>query len=372
MWSTNFLILTILLARKRYRSLRSVLKTLKVMLILHGFPEESTWNCSYFEKIVILQLGRKTIYFASTKSDVRPKPGRQLHELNKCFSSDAYDLFFTEGSKNGFVFPTGGKNCIFDPLVEKSLECINTWINKSWNWHIDGVANKSPVWFFMSTNLQKKPVKISWHSDVWSTSYSDLSEYAELKCGRTDTEDAERSGRPNEVVTPETIKKVHQIVFENRKLKLCEIPDTLKISYGSVYAILHEYLSMWKLLSKWVPCLLTVDQKRQRVIDCERCLELFRRNKPNFLRRYVTMDETWIHHYTPESKRSSAEWTAVGEKRPKRPKTEMWAGKVMDSVFWDAHGVLFFDYLEKGKTINSERDIGQLMRLKNEIGEKRL
>ena len=47
----------------------------------------------------------------------------------------------------------------------------------------------------------------------------------------------------------------------------------------------------------------------------------------------------------------------------------MWAGKVMASVFWDAHGVLFIDYLEKGKTINSERYIGQL---KNEIGEKRL
>ena len=140
--------------------------------------------------------------------------------------------------------------------------------------------------------------------------------YAEVKRGRTDTEDPERSGRPNVVVTSESIKKVHQIVFENRKLKLRKIAVTLKISYGSVYAILHEHLSMRILLSKWVPRLLTVDQKRQRVVDSERCLELFRRNKPNFLRGYVTMDETWIHHYTSESKRSSAEWTTVGEKRP--------------------------------------------------------
>ena len=117
-----------------------------------------------------------------------------------------------------------------------------------------------------------------------------------MKRSRTDTEDAELSGRPNEVVTPETIKTVHQIVFENRKLKLREIADTLTISYGSVYAILHEHLSMRKLLSKWVPRLLTVDQKRQHVVDSERCLELIHRNKPNFLRRYVTMDETWIHH----------------------------------------------------------------------------
>ena len=36
-------------------------------------------------------------------------------------------------------------------------------------------------------------------------------------------------------------------------------------------------------------------------------LELFKRGKKDFLCRYATMDETWIHHDTPETKRSSAE-----------------------------------------------------------------
>ena len=66
------------------------------------------------------------------------------------------------------------------------------------------------------------------------------------------------------------------------------------------------------------------------------------------------MDETWIPHFTPESKRSSSEWTAAGKPRPKRPKAQQSAGKVMASVFWDAHGIIFIDYLEKGKTINSD------------------
>jgi len=69
---------------------------------------------------------------------------------------------------------------------------------------------------------------------------------------------------------------------------------------------------------------------------------------------YVTMEEIWIHHYTPESKHHSAEWTTTGESRPKRPKTQMSADKVLTSVFWNAHGILFFDYLQKGGTINSE------------------
>ena len=61
-----------------------------------------------------------------------------------------------------------------------------------------------------------------------------------------------------------------------------------------------------------------------------------------------------MHHYTLETKRSSAEWTAAGESRPKRLKTQQRAGKVMAYVFWDAHDILFIDYLENSKTINND------------------
>ena len=89
------------------------------------------------------------------------------------------------------------------------------------------------------------------------------------------------------------------------------------------------------------------------------------------LRRYVTMNETWIHHYTPETKRSSAEWTAAGESRPKRPKTQQWASKVMASVFWNVHGILCIDYLEKSKTSNNDYYMPLLDRLSAEIKKKR-
>ena len=83
------------------------------------------------------------------------------------------------------------------------------------------------------------------------------------------------------------------MVFADRKLKLREIADTLKISEGSLFAILYKHLSMRKLCSKWVPRLLTVDQKQKRVDDSEPCLELFQRNKKDYFMRCVTMDETW-------------------------------------------------------------------------------
>ena len=81
----------------------------------------------------------------------------------------------------------------------------------------------------------------------------------------------------------------------DRKLKLHEIVDTLKISEGSVFTTLHEHLSMRKLCSKWVRRLLTVNQKQQFVDGSERCLELFLRVKKDLFMWYVTMGKTWIH-----------------------------------------------------------------------------
>ncbi|XP_070141067.1 histone-lysine N-methyltransferase SETMAR-like [Drosophila kikkawai] len=104
---------------------------------------------------------------------------------------------------------------------------------------------------------------------------------------------------------------------------------------------------MRKLCSKRVPRLLTPDQKQQRIDDSETFLSMLKRNGTDFYRRYVTMDETWIHYYTPESSQQSSEWVVFGESRPKRPKTQISAGKVMASVFWDAYEILFIDYLEK-------------------------
>lgn len=193
----------------------------------------------------------------------------------------------------------------------------------------------------------------------------------EFKRGRTSTDDAERSGRPKEVTTPENIKEIHKMILNDRRLKVREIADSLKISDERVRNILKEHLHVKKLIAKWVPRLLTVDQKLKRVECSEQCLELLKRNREDFFRRFITVDETWIHYYTPESKQQSKRWVLPGESRPKRPKTQQSAGKVMATVFWDTQGIIFIDYLGKGKTITGEYYTSLLERLNEEIKTKR-
>jgi len=83
-------------------------------------------------------------------------------------------------------------------------------------------------------------------------------------------------------------------------------------------------------------------------------LEFFRRDPNDFLSRLVTMDETWLYYYDPETKQQSMEWRHSGSPCPKKFQVQKSAGKVLVSIFWDQEGIFFIDYLPKGQTINAE------------------
>ena len=93
------------------------------------------------------------------------------------------------------------------------------------------------------------------------------------------------------------------MVMEDRRIKMREISKGIAIE--RVYKSLYEKLQVMKVCTRWVPRLLSPDQKRDRKDVSAKCLAKFNRNPQDFLRRFVTVDETWIHHYTSESKEQS-------------------------------------------------------------------
>jgi len=117
--------------------------------------------------------------------------------------------------------------------------------------------------------------------------------------------DGPRPGRPKTVKTAEIIDQIHELILEDRRISAKSIVKQLGISRERVVSIIHEDLDMWKLSVKWVPKCLNADPKRQRCQTSEQLLEFFRRDSNDFLSRMVTMDETWLFHYDPETKQQS-------------------------------------------------------------------
>ena len=65
------------------------------------------------------------------------------------------------------------------------------------------------------------------------------------------------------------------MLLDHRRMKVREITETIGISKECVKYILHEELDMKKFCARWVPRLLTTDQKRTRTKISELCLEGF-------------------------------------------------------------------------------------------------
>jgi len=86
--------------------------------------------------------------------------------------------------------------------------------------------------------------------------------------------------------------------------------------------------------------------------------------------RLVTMDETCLYHYDPETKQQSMGWRHSRSPRSKKFRVQNFAGKVLASIFCDQDDILLIDYLPKGLTINAEYYSSLLVQLKDILKEK--
>jgi len=188
---------------------------------------------------------------------------------------------------------------------------------------------------------------------------------AQFKRGDFSSCDVSRPGRTKTVTTPEIIDQIHELILEDRPISVKSIAEQQGISRERVGSIIHEDMDMRKLSAKWVPKCLNVDQKLQRCQSSEQVLEFFRRDPNDFLSRLVTMDETWLYHYDPETKQQSMEWRHSGSTRPKKFQVQKSAGKFLASIFCDQDGILLINYVPNGQTINAEYYSSLMVQLKD-------
>ena len=115
--------------------------------------------------------------------------------------------------------------------------------------------------------------------------------------------DSPRSGRPSTSKTNENIVKVRDLVRSIHRLTIREMANELNLSFYAVQSILSEDLNMRRVSVKFIPKLLSDQQKQYRL---EVSQELFNRAEtdPDLLNRVITGNETWVYGYDPETKTS--------------------------------------------------------------------
>jgi len=81
------------------------------------------------------------------------------------------------------------------------------------------------------------------------------------------------------------------------------------------------------------------------------------------LDRVITGDDTWAYQYDPEMKRQSAQWKTANSPRPKKFRRSKSRAKTMLLTFLDIRGIVHYEFVPAGQTVNQVYYLEVLERL---------
>jgi hypothetical protein len=88
------------------------------------------------------------------------------------------------------------------------------------------------------------------------------------------------------------------LVLPDRHVIVREFAEELGIGTGSVHSILTDDLAMRRVPAKFVPKLLTMEQKQLRLRVAQDMLNSAN-SDPKFLKKVTTGDESWVYGVRP-------------------------------------------------------------------------
>jgi len=138
--------------------------------------------------------------------------------------------------------------------------------------------------------------------------------FGRFKNGTTSTANDDRSGRPSNPLKSGTGRAVFN---QDRRRTIHDLCAEIGIRYGSCQRILTEQLNMHWIAAKFVPRVLTHEQKDSREAICQELKETVI-NDPTLLLKVITGDVSIVYAYDPETKLQSSQWKSPGSPRPKK------------------------------------------------------
>ena len=163
-----------------------------------------------------------------------------------------------------------------------------------------------------------------------------------------------KSGWPKSASRKEIVSKIKEIIEGDARFTVRDIARKVGISLSTVHLILKKHLKVRKISARWVPHLLTDEQKRQRVKVAKKLLQMFPKYDKKQFANVVTGDETWVHYFEPVRKVSNKIWATKHSKRPIIAKRSLSTKKVLYAIFFSGEGVAIKVPVKKGKSITGK------------------
>jgi transposase len=193
--------------------------------------------------------------------------------------------------------------------------------------------------------------------------------YEEFSSGqRTSLEDKVRSGRPQSSRHGEIEEIVRELLEDDPHITIDTLMECTNASYGTIQRILTEELQLKWVTAKWVPHMLTQEQKEERVAMAQNILHFFTQHRRNIAKRLVVTDEKWIYHRAVGTKTSNKIWSSKDAERPHVVRRLQHEKKSMITVAFTFTHKFCVDLMPPGETITGDYYIKFLRQMIHNFG----
>ena len=117
---------------------------------------------------------------------------------------------------------------------------------------------------------------------------------------------------------------------------------------------MHEQLGLRKICARWVPHLLTDEQKQSRVRLASQVIEKYDKCDPRRLEEIVTGDETWMYHFQPDSKAKNKVWVSSEGDRPVIARHCKTSNRMLYGIFFDSKDPVLHIPVPKGSSVTGK------------------
>jgi hypothetical protein len=138
-------------------------------------------------------------------------------------------------------------------------------------------------------------------------------------------------------------------VTEDRRISCKDLASVYGVSVGTVFNILHDHLGLVKKSARWVPKLLSEEQKLERVRTCRDFVAAVQCHSMSMLENIVTMDETMVCYRTRKTKKQSKQWIKKGKPGPIKARVQAICVKQMVMAFFDCRGLIYTHIVPRAK-----------------------
>ena len=172
--------------------------------------------------------------------------------------------------------------------------------------------------------------------------------------GRESIENDPLVGRPVSVLTEKNVATVKILIEEDAHSTMQEIEELSGIHSLSVLKILREQLGLRKICTRWVPHLLTDEQKQSLVRLALQVIEKYDKCDPLCLEEIVTGDEIWIYHFQPHSKAKIKVWVSSEGNRPVIAGRCKTSNRMLYAILFDSKGPVLQIPDPKGSSVTGK------------------